>query len=113
MANAKRIYPPYEAAGGVIETVQTYTTSFTLTTGDGVGTALCYATAASIVATLPLAANVPYRKITYKKMDTTVHTITPTASGSDIVELAVGLNLSLYREAITLQSDGTAAWMAI
>lgn len=66
---------------------------------------------ASITITLPTAASAKWRKYIFKKIDSSVNTVTIDADGAETIDGALTFVLTVQYQAIEIQSDGTQWWI--
>lgn len=71
------------------------------------------ATSGNISATLPLAKNAKNKKYIVKKLDSSTHTVTVDAQGSDKIDGASTNVLTAQWQAILIQSDGINNWYVL
>lgn len=69
------------------------------------------ATAAAVVATLPTAARAKKRRVTIKKVDASVNTVTIDGAGAETIEGAATLVISAQYGSYTIQSNGVTWWI--
>ncbi len=90
--------------------VTTVTANTTLTGDADGGLWLADATSAAFAVTLPLAKQFPAMEIAVKKIDSSVHPVTLTASGGDTLDGASTAVLSSRYDTLVARSDGGTGW---
>lgn len=98
------------ANGGISGTLSqtTITANYTVLTTDQV--ILADATAGNIVVTLPAASAEGAREVAVKKIDSSANTVRVAAAGTDTIDGAASVTLSLQYAWIDITGDGTSKW---
>lgn len=109
IAGSKGYFSAFEIpldTGGILDSVVAKTADYTATTDDQVITC-APATAAGLTITLYAASGNSGRRLTIKKTDATLYTVTIDANASELIDGATTLVLYSPLESVTLECDGS------
>lgn len=93
--------------GGTILTIESKTETATITLPND-KLILCNATTGAIVINLPAAATVSAKRVTIKKTDDSINTVTADGDGAETINGAATLVIEFQYSSVTLISNGTS-----
>ena len=97
---------PYTFPGGISRPIRTANTTTNVTTSDH--TILGNAAGGAMTANLPTAASASGHQFTIKKIDSSANAVTIDGDGSETIDGATTVAITLQWESVTVQSNGTA-----
>lgn len=110
-AGSPSTYGTLKASSMIMSGIQTVTTTYVVALADFL--VKCDATGGGFPVTLPPASDYAGRIINIKKIDSSANAITLTPDGTDTIETAATLPISVQYVSITLISDGVSDWSII